>query len=56
MCDVCVSGGGGRDVNSALIQYCICFFPVIGPKYFIVFLFNTVSLRMVFRFSGRIDL
>ena len=37
---VCVGGGGGG-VNSALIQYCICSFPVIAPKYFIVFLFNT---------------
>ena len=35
---VCLGGGG---VNSALIQYCICSFPVIAPKYFIVFLFNT---------------
>ena len=34
---VCVGGGG---VNSALTQYCICSFPVIAPKYFIVFLFN----------------
>ena len=33
--------GGGGGVNSALIQYCICSFPVIAPKYFIVFLFNT---------------
>ena len=31
----------GVGVNSALIQYCICSFPVIVPKYFIVFLFNT---------------
>ena len=37
--NVCVGGRGG--VNSALIQYCICSFPVIAPKYFIVFLFNT---------------
>ena len=36
--NMCVGGGG---VNSALIQYCICSFPVIAPKYFIVFLFNT---------------
>ena len=36
---VCVCGGGG--VNSALIQYCICSFPVNAPKYFIVLLFNT---------------
>ena len=39
--NVCVGGGGGGGVNSALIQYCICSFPVIAPKYFIVFLFNT---------------
>ena len=37
--NVCVGGWGG--VNSAHIQYCICSFPVIAPKYFIVFLFNT---------------
>ena len=43
--NVCGRGGlnvcGGWGVNSALIQYCICSFPVIAPKYFIVFLFNT---------------
>ena len=50
--------GGGQGVNSELIQYFMCSFPVIAPKYFIVFLFNTceLSLRMAFRLSGRIDL
>ena len=37
--NVCVCGGGG--VNSALVQYCICSFPVLAPKHFIVLLFNT---------------
>ena len=41
----CVGGDWGLnvwgEVNSALIQYCICPFPVIAPKCFIVFLFNT---------------
>ena len=41
---VCGGGGGGGGLNSALIQYCICSFPVIAPKYFIVFLFNTAQL------------
>ena len=52
--NVCV--GGGREVNSALIQYCICSFPVIAPKYCISLQHSCeLSLRMVFSFSGRID-
>ena len=48
----CVGGGWGLNVcggvNSALIQYCICSFPVTAPKYCISFQHSCeLSLRMV---------
>ena len=54
VCGVCV-GGGRQGSNSALIQYCICSFPVIAPKYFIVFLFNTVVNKVYGWFLGSVD-
>ena len=48
--NVCVCGGGGQGVNSALIQYFICSFPAIAPKiFYCISLQNSceLSLRMV---------